>query len=457
MSKEDFAKAYENADTKKLKKYINNSKVLSAKEIVKYMTNSLPTPKIFDIILQISFAQYNFNKIVSAIIELDNVELLEKVLAYDDSQKLNIDLIQKTVPKGRISMAKMIWECNHEQSDDLEIVIRLIGTYKFVYSNNENSIDSFILAVWYDDNKHAKNIISHINPNFWNDFAIRFCIRIGNSDLVKELLCHPMVDPGVDNNFCLKLALKDNLYGTTNRLLKHPLVSVTDINIHFACTIIRENFLCVAERLLRTDNDIVSLFKGDRCINVLLKVHNDITYLAIKLGILDVNALLQKYPIDKKRIKRYLRNFHLNEPYVMRPYIENLDPEQIYKMSLKNDDIDLAKSITCYPISIKPTVLFQYLEGYDQGDVYNYVWNMIIKEYDPNLIFRNQYSVFSICCQNGRISKLFKLVRNDPRFNYGLIYENYSNRNRKIMRELVMKNYGPKEYANFCKKYGDHD
>ena len=56
---------------------------------------------------------------------------------------------------------------------------------------------------------------------------------------------------------------------------------------------------------------------------------------------------------------------------------------------MKDNDINLAKSIKNYPLSIKIGQLFEHLSyskfgNNDDVDVHAYIWNNVVKEYDPN-------------------------------------------------------------------------
>jgi hypothetical protein len=458
MSKKDFKEAYANSDIKELKKYVKKPKVLSTDEIVKYMGDSLLKPKLFDIMLCISFTQYDFNSIVSAIIQSDNIELLEKVLDYDDSLELDLNLISQTIRRGRVSMAKMINEYINDKDDDVKIMRYFLSEHNFVCDPEENSIDSFILAVWDKHNKHAMEILSHIMPNFWNDFAIRFCVNVGNLELVRTLLSHPLVDPGADDNYALKIALKNRWsynHEIANELLKHPLVNMTNTTTDFVKVVIARNYLYTAERLLRSqDNSIIALFQRQDIIDEIINVHNDITYLAIKLGIIAIEKLLRKYPNDKKMIKKYLRNFHLDEPYALKPYHMNLDPEQIYKMSLEDNDIELATTIVSYPISIRPDILVGHLIECKTNDVCDYILNIVLKQYDPNSLFPRR--LLDKC--NGPhnlFNTIFHTVKDDPRFDYEQIYVTCNGYwTKRAVRKLILNNCSAKEYNQFCKKYG---
>jgi hypothetical protein len=458
MSKEDFRQAYENSDIKKLKKYVDGPKVLSTKELIKNLAECLAKPKLFNVILQILFAQDNLNKIVSHIIKIDHIDLLDRVLSYDDSLELDEKLILKTLPRGRVTMAKMIYEYIHGSGDDLKIVCRLLKKYTFVYNPEENTIDSFVLALYLRENNDAIIALNHIGPNFWNDWAIRACGVWSNVEIAKRLLGHPMVDPGVDNNFCLKQAFKRGDYHMANELLKHPLVAVKGINLEFVCFVINHNCVCVAERMLRSgDNFIVSFFKERPAINSMISSCNDVTCLAIKLGIINLGEVLEVKLNKEKAIKNHLKNVKLDDPYVMKSYEDNLDPLQIYQIALESDDMDLAKSIKSYPISISPHFLFSCLYGREDCEIYNYIWNTKIKEYDP-IYFFGAGPIWRLGLSDSEMDKLFNIFKDDPRFDYESICGSYQFKLCKsIMRELVKRNCNKKEYKAFCKKYGEDD
>jgi hypothetical protein len=261
-----------------------------------------------------------------------------------------------------------------------------------------------------------------------------------------------MVDPGIDNNYSLECAIMERNYKLANELLKHPLVAVDYISGSFVMYLIGNNCLCVAERILKSNDDnIIAIFKRTYFVDIMIKSHNDITYLAIKIGIFDVSELIDFYPEQKSKIKKYLRNFSVDDIYVCKPYELNLDPYEIFKRAIKSDDIDMAKSIINYPVSIKLGQIFPHLEyckfGSKIKSVSSYIWNEILKEYDPDELFMELlYRDYDKKC----MINLFDLIDYfDLEINYKHIWEN----NVCFMRKNMWSNIKRSRRINECEKF----
>jgi hypothetical protein len=328
-----------------------------------------------------------------------------------------------------------------------------LSRYNFVYNKNknENSIDSFVISLWKGyDNNYSKNIISYINPNFWDNFAIKYASSNGQLSIVKRLLLHDMVEPGADNNKSLRVAIVHHHYRIANELLKHPLVIVDHITSQFVNDLISSNWLCVSEKILRLgNNNIIDIFKRSSVIDLIIFYHNDVTYLAIKLGILSVDKLINHYPEKKITIKKYLAKFKLDDEYVHKPYEFNLDPENIFKIAIKSDDIDLAKSIKNYSISIGNSCLLNYLggNGYEpiSNTVSEYIYDYVITTYDPDYILRHA-AYFKL------FEKIFKIItNNDLDFNCELLYRHQASNNKNIILKYIKAKYSAKDYKKFLK------
>ena len=402
MSKEKFKLAYQNSDVTKLRKYMKLNPGLSVHKFMNYVTESFMSNRVvYDVLVLILFNQYDLNEVVEDIIDRDNVDLLENVLSNDYGVKLDERLILRTVEKGRVSMAKAIYEYIYGGEDSYAVVNKLLRDYDFVYNKNENSVDSFVVALYRRKYKHAELIIPYINPNFWNDFAIKYTVR-SNYDIASILLSHSAVDPEVDDNILLKQALQggnhfmanelleqalqEGNHFMANELLKHPLVAIEGITTEFVVSLVKNNRLCVAERLLRSENhNVISLFKQQEIIKLMAESYNDVMFLAIKLKIVSMKQLF-KYSNDRHKARKYLKKVRIDKHYFLKPYAQNLDPEQIYERALENNDIDLAKSILDYPISISIDWLFECLLNRDFDDelVSDYIWNTVMATYDPD-------------------------------------------------------------------------
>ena len=443
MSIDVFKRAYKNSNTKQLKKYIKLPKVLSTKIFVTYTEASfVGNREVYDILVLILFNQYDLTKVISEIIDRDNVDLLENILSNDYDVELDETLIEKTVSNGRITMAKAIYEYIYDvKKNSYSVILKLLKKYYFVYNKNENTIDSFILAIKYMKCTHAKKIIPYINLDFWNNFAIKYACECDRIGVVKRLLLHSVIDPGVGNNYPLKLAIESGKYSIGTELLKHPLVGVKYITFDFIHYLIHNNDLYVVEKILRLgNNDVVNFFADDHLVSIMIAYQTDMIYLIIKLGIINVSKLIDDDPPEKTNIKKYLKNFKIQNPYILNNYESNLDPNQILKKSLKYDDIDLAKSIKNYPMSIYVFTLLKHLQLYNNS-VTDYIYNEILITYNPHLIL--------LSTQPNMFKKIFNIVRDNPKLNCVQLYKVVSHNNKNIMLEFIREKYSNEDYKKF--------
>jgi hypothetical protein len=399
---------------------------ISTKKFVNYIETSFTTNRnIYDILVLILFNQYDLNKVISNIIDRDNIDLLEDILSNNYDVKLDENLILKTLSKGRVTMAKAIYEYIYDvKPNSYSIIRKLIDKYDFVYNENENSIDSFVLAIHLNKYKHAKNIIPYINPNFWNNFAIKYACRHDAISLMKCLLSHNMVDPTIDKEYVLRISIENGYYDIANELLKHPSSRIDKVDGYFISDLIENNYLCVAKKILGSENnDIISLFKS--VLESMQQYINDVTKL--------VNQ--KKYPL-----------------YIQIPYDQQLDPIQIYKRAISDNDMELAKSIN-YVLSIKPEHLFKYLKccrfGSKKKSVSSYIWNNILKEYDPNeLLLEAHYDEIII-------NNIFDMINHfSLKINYGSIWIYYYDTRFDIyLREMLWDHMKDNCTFTECEKF----
>lgn len=474
MSVDEFKKAYDDADITQLRKYITRPKLISTDKFINYVETSFTTNiKVCDVLILILLNQYDLNSVTINLIDRDNIDLMEYIFSYDTELVLDHEkLIPLTVPKGRISMAKLIYEYNHGNEDSYYIVKDLLDEYNFAYNKNEKSIDSFVLGLHniiktvfrflgkkgeYKIKQYTNDVndtISYINPAFWNNFAIKYATETCNHSVVKKLLLCPEVDPGVDNNYALTMTIYAQDYIMADKLLKHPLViphnSSCPISLSYIIDLIDNNCLCVSEKLLRIDDEYIVIFKSGPVINRLIEIHNDITYLAIKLGILDVSELINRHPNKKRMIKKYLREFEIDDVYVCPSYDLNLDPIDILKNAIKSDDIDLAKTIKNYPISIHEFNLVDILRKYEnenENSVINYIYNVVLMTYNPNLILTDASSTPNI------FKKIFNAVIDNPELYCKFLYHDieFHVDSKPIILDYIRKNYDKEYYEKFLK------
>lgn len=412
MSTKKFIEAYKNSDINELRKYIKLDPVLSIHNFMTRVEKSFTTNRdVYDVLVLILCNKYDLSEIVIDIINRDNTDLLESVLSYANDE-IEENLIVHTLPKGRITMAKLIYEYIHKKTDlennfesesesdsdsdsvfDSEaesdfilknglFVADLLIDYEFIYNKNEKSIDSFVIALSDERYEDAIKIMPFIDPSFWNNYAIKCAVSVDNLQIVKKLLQYDSVDPGVDLNCPLAITLGSGSYEISNELLKHPLVKLDELDVEFIIYLIENNCVCSMEKILNANIPGVDFcLQIPELINLVISCHNDVTYLLINM---------KKITTTNKKIKRNLKYYKVDKPYVELPYELKLDPEQIIKRAIKHNDTELAKSIRSYPVSITSFDLMCYLITYrntDEDDseesVCDYIWENILQQYNP--------------------------------------------------------------------------
>lgn len=405
MDTKQFKNAYLTADINKLHEFIKCGKIISDSKMIKYMEKSFISNKkvykddtlvllanryaVYNELLLIVYNRYDLNKIVAKIIEYDNIKLLENILSHQIGIKLDEKLILLTLPKGQLSMAKCIYEYIHRKYNSYNAVCKLLVKYEFVYDiietdEEEKLIDLFVLAIYNDDYKNAIEISSKINLGFWSNFAIKFCCGYGhNVKIIKKLLRNNAVDPGVNNNSPFKLAIKNISENESesvsarilNELIKHPQVNVDENIIKRMGGLLDEfvakNYLYSMKKIFHNIDRKIVRSELDLCI--MLDMSNDVTYYAYKMGIInesdDSNGVLNDYNLD---------NYRIDKVFVEKPYCKNLDPEQICKIAIKENDIELAKQIQFYNLAVYGENFFKLLIEYDRCGS---EWDPIIKQY----------------------------------------------------------------------------
>jgi hypothetical protein len=464
MSANVFKKAYANSDLVRLRKYIKLDKTLSTKKFMNYVESSFTLNReVYGILVLILFNQYDLDKVVADVIDRDNVDLLENILSNDYSVELDEKLILKTLQRGRVSMAKAIYEYIYDvKKNSYRVICRLLRNYEFVYNKNDDSIDSFVLAIHIGHMyhiEHAIEIMSKIDLNFWNTFMIKYATVRGHIGVVQRLLLYNAI--GDDIPF--KIAIKNEKYDIANELLKHYIVRTDNINIKFVKYLIKNNCLCSVEKILNNENkNIKSIFSDKEIINLIIESHNDITYLVINMGLIDLSEiktagyyyseneqlLCKSDLIDE--IKLHLKDYKIIKPYSEKPYELNLDPLQIYKKAMMENNIDLAKSIKNYPISISSVWLLEYINSYgnishscDSDElvtVEDYVRDKF-EEYNLTELFLANES-YNIA--DDILDKL------ESELNHEHIY-NYSKYNcvKEHMYDYIKENYDEEEYKEF--------
>lgn len=435
MSINKFKEALKNCDSKKLYKY---SKKLPISTFMKYVVKSFnDNRKLYDLLIPVLFMRFDLNDVVKYVIEIDNVELLENILSHEVCVDLDEELIELTVPKGRVTMAKAIYEfiyCQSESDDsdvfvsrdDHNTVVWLMKNYKFNYDSvkNENSIDSCILSLRDHIHKDAKKIMSSIRCDFWDNFLIIYvCIyKYAYFKIINRVLLDDTVDPCIGDNSLLEYAINKKHYLLANELLKHPSIPVQYVDVGFVMYLIKYNRSYVAEKIMRSD--CRDVFKKPDIISQIFSIPTDIIFLAIRFNVVDIHDL---HPDIQEVCTRYLT--YKFDDYIPKAYRYNLDPLQIYINGLKYNDLDLLKSIKSYMLSIKCDMLLGYLAAYSRkyedidsdDNAYNYVLDHVFEQYDPITLLREADKI-------GLIYVVYNAIKNNNLSDYDarqirLIYE----------------------------------
>lgn len=380
--------------------------------------------KNYDKLMTTLFQKFDLNKVVEYVVELDNIELLDDILSNNVEIELNENyLIKLAAAKGRVTMGKAIYEFIHcrrdidssgdDDCDNYDNILELLRTYDFDCDmvENEKSIDSCVLLAYklgtddsfLCDDDVIDEMFSAVRCDFWNGFMIRYICEHCDGYVLKPILSDPRIDPGM--HYCRsKFSLCE--------LLRHPNVPVSNIDYGFVRFIIELNKVSVVEKIIATRYG--KLFKTPKAIELLCYRVNDVTALAIKLGIIELSQIKK---CKRKIMKQYLNEHEFNHPYVSKPYHLNFDSVDILEMAIKNNDIDSAKSIKFYSISIHPYDLLEYLAEYAHldNDVCMYIWKHKLVEYDP-------VELLEQAPKHRLLEKVFNVVRDDPRLDLQLLH-----------------------------------
>ncbi len=362
--------------------------------------------KSYNKLIPALFKRFDLNKVVEYIIKSDNVDLLEDVLSYDVDICLDLGLIDLAVDKWRISMIKCIYEFNGTKLSEYYLVEYIFCTHKIDYRGqrvDEKSIDECILTMVNGFN--ADYIIPYIDCSIWDNFLIRYACETDQLKNVRLLLSDMRVDPAVDCDILVRNAIIEGKYELANELMKHPFVSVENVDQKFVDSMIQMNWIHVAEKVMKND-ECLPIFKKWAVLERLYEECNDVSVLAVQLGIIDINKL---NPKKIKKIKRHMKNLgKVDTVYVPKPYVLCLDPTQIYVNALEENDLDTIKSIENYSISINSWVLFYNLEKHTgTTKICSYIIKHRLAEYEPeDLCVPLKSSMFDLDIEHAIMKKL---------------------------------------------------
>lgn len=137
-----------------------------------------------------------------------------------------------------------------------------------------------------------------------------------------------------------------------------------------------------------------------------------------------------------------------------------MDPNQKFQLAFKLDDIELAKSPSDYSISISKYILYDCLTLYgSDNNVYNYVWNHRLKQYDPTDLLTELTREYRDSIDGKLLEKLFgKLLdalKGDIRLNYTEVYDSCEvcKCGRKLLKKFIRQQYGGDAYEELRLEY----
>ncbi len=441
----------------------NNYKKLSTNAFMKHLTQEFQSDKpLYNKLIIVMFKDFDLDEIVKWVIQKDNIDLLEDILGYDVDIKLDESFINLTAKNCRVTMAKAIYEFIHPDKKDEYLticyLIERLHDYDVNYNQHEDSIDTLLLSIRYDKSEISQRIIRQIRCDFWDNFLIKYVFFISNLTsryVIDDLLSDNNVDPGV-----IDCKSYNNLryHDYTTKFLRHPLVSIDTVDETLILENICHNNLGANERIFRTGNDrIQKILRCDDVASELIHWCNDITCLAIKMGIIDISQI----PSNKvKPVKKYLKDYVFDEVYVMKPYHLNLDPDQIFEQALQTNDLELAKSIKHYVISINEIcIAWLYNDYYESIDKkFRRFIMKKMKEYDPNALIsqtKHQEYVGDDDFVGDVFDDILSVVVDNELFDFELAYDDCKTNPyaESKLRELIRTAYTDKEYKDFCIRY----
>lgn len=264
---------------------------------------------------------YHPDSVAQMLIDKNDIE----TIPYAVSGKISPEIYEYAAKKGRF-FALM---CISGRSSYIKTRDVLMG-YNFV-RDDKYPRDSFMIALRTFDYKFIKKILDD-NPDLANeddDFAICYACEYGNVKMVKLLLGYKNVDPAINENFPIKIAMTHQHYSVVLELLKHPAVSVNEIDLNVVKLVIEKDHVCVAERILNEGYDhIVAYFKRRDSICEMLEQNNNVMLSAIRNGIIEKIPHDVKLPSDvarkvKKEIKK-CESGDYEKAYEQRSYQENI-------------------------------------------------------------------------------------------------------------------------------------
>ena len=450
---------------------------LSTEKMVKYVNAAYNHNfRECDRLIKLLINNFESDNYVRILIDVGDTGLFELIVKNNEIG-LNEQLMIYAAQKGRVGMAKCMYErMNPEKTNEYENVRWLLRTYKFAYDKNENTIDLFVMALINDDCKILKRIMSHINPSFWDNWAIKYAAEYCGPDIVHILLQCPSVDPASDDNYALRKTIEKE-HEKANMLLKHPMVPVEYINSYFVNHLIIENCLCVTKKILNeNDKHMNKMFK--ECIESRESIMNDVIYFCGKNGICDHVTLFGSNRVlsrDYLLNNEYILKNALMDEYCEMPYSLMVDPHEIFKMGLKMNDISLLSMIRNFSVSIESMKFLEYVDEYDiyetlgmlcdknpkgsKNKMIRYVWDRAIIEFvDINSFIRD--AVYEMNLDSNILDTIFwRVSKNGIDVDFDYICDDNSGCINSIDELMVHAEefMSESEYENLKERvYGEH-
>lgn len=455
MSEQEFKKLIETSDIANLKKYLNYPKVISLTKFVSYLSES--NPNILCVLIKILHSKYDLNDIIKQIITLDQPILLEKVLSHRTKKIIDIKkIVPLTLPNGRVSMAKSIYEYNCELNS-FDLVEDLLSKHTFKYNCQEISIDSFVLAMHNRHYKDMERMMKHLDLSFWDNFTVKYTTKHLNIKFLKKILCRTDIDPSANSNFAFRSVVYTNTF-KANELMKHPAVPANPTTQNFAHDIILYGWWSSLHKILTTgDKASISQFKEIHMVGAIVRMDTYALYMMIKFNILNENLLSYKKYLNDPEIASLRERLSKNDAIIQKnlkvinenlpkSYIEQVDPVDIYSTALRRNDLTSIKNINNFAIVISPVSLLEQLiiHGKVNNETVTYVLDHIVDTYTLYSLLRalmcNDDTFFDKPTKNktAMFNKITEKIFGNPNLKLQNLIELYGKSNTGVRRDLII-------------------
>jgi len=315
LTKATFMSAFNKCQWNKLEEYANYKQpIMTIPEIVKCADEIRKNKKklvkddllTYTALIDLLMSSHSADSVIKFLINKNDCESL----AYISNMggEFSRELCEDTAENGQLTALISMIGSDNSYVHIKEILIK----YDFGCNLNYPQ-DSFIIALHKHDLDKTKKILKN-HPkiaNTFDNFAIKYVCEHRDLQIVKLLLACDNVDPSVENNFPIKIAKAYQHYPIVLELLKHPLVSINEIDLEAVKRVIKEDHVCIAERMFNEEPEHMwTFFKKKNIIRMTLEQNNNVTSLAIKVGMITEIPYGMNLESDvEKKVKKQIRKY----------------------------------------------------------------------------------------------------------------------------------------------------